>query len=230
MGNPYYEGKCSAAGNAWPSARLAITLVDYRKGATHPTVTSLRLGNFAVHVGDSVPAVDILGNPLGSFEVTDVTAVQKNLPNWCACACGGACAACGELSGAAGGTHPAPAAARVAHAYAGRRDGVPVRAGNRGRRARAHPQGRARTSIRSRPSPAAAWARAAARPATPWSNRCSARRASPSERGANTDRPIFVEVPFSVFAKEGNNGNTYTSWSSAQVGGRARRVALAWRG
>jgi len=81
MGNPYYEGKCIGCGQCVAICPgLAITLVDYRKGATHPTVTvPYELGNFAVHVGDSVPAVDILGNPLGSFEVTDVTAVQKNL-------------------------------------------------------------------------------------------------------------------------------------------------------
>lgn len=75
MGLPRYEGKCIGCGKCVAICPgLAITLVDFRKDASVPTVTlPYEVGNMPVAIGDPIQMVDIDGNSLGSFAVTGVT-------------------------------------------------------------------------------------------------------------------------------------------------------------
>jgi len=58
---------------------LAITLVDYRKDAEHPTVTiAYEFLKASIKVGDVVTVLDAGGTTLGNVEVTGVRAIKAN--------------------------------------------------------------------------------------------------------------------------------------------------------
>ena len=80
MGLPYYEGSCTGCARCVAICPgLAITLVDYRKDPEHPTVTvPYEVFNYPVAVGDTVPAVDIDGRPLGDLPVVGVVRNTAN--------------------------------------------------------------------------------------------------------------------------------------------------------
>jgi ferredoxin len=75
MGNPIYEGSCIGCGKCvLICPGLAITLVDYRQDPNSPTITMpYEVGNYPVNVHDLIHLVDIDGNSLGSYPITNVT-------------------------------------------------------------------------------------------------------------------------------------------------------------
>ncbi|MCD4828184.1 MAG: FAD-dependent oxidoreductase [Candidatus Cloacimonetes bacterium] len=81
LGNPYYEGSCVGCGKCVAICPgLAITLVDYRKDRAHPTVTvPYELSNHPVQPGSVVTVVDISGHMLDSLEVAAVVTMKENM-------------------------------------------------------------------------------------------------------------------------------------------------------
>ncbi len=79
MGNPYYEGKCIGCGQCVAICPgLAITLVDYRKDTENPTVSlPYEVGNNPIEAGDTIQVTDIDGEKLAELEVTGVTVVKN---------------------------------------------------------------------------------------------------------------------------------------------------------
>ncbi len=79
MGNPYYEGECIGCGQCVAICPgLAITLVDYRKDADNPTVTlPYEVGNQPIVKGDAIQVTDIDGNKLAELEVSAITTVKN---------------------------------------------------------------------------------------------------------------------------------------------------------
>lgn len=74
MGIPLYKGSCIGCNKCLLICPgLAITLVDFRKDKAFPTVTMpYEVGNYPVKVADKIEVVDIDGNKLGSYEVTEI--------------------------------------------------------------------------------------------------------------------------------------------------------------
>ncbi len=74
MGIPEYHGACTGCGKCVAICPgLAITLVDYRKNASHPLVTiPFEFLEASIKPGDVVPVVDIDGNFLADLPVTAV--------------------------------------------------------------------------------------------------------------------------------------------------------------
>ncbi len=74
LGNPQYNGRCIGCNKCvLICPGLAITLVDTRKDKAFPTVTiPYEVFNHAVTVADKVTLVNIDGDILGDYEVTDV--------------------------------------------------------------------------------------------------------------------------------------------------------------
>ena len=74
MAVPLYKGSCIGCNKCvLICPGLAITLVDYRKDAEHPTVTiPYEISNFKRQKGDLIDLVDIDGNDLGSYAIDTV--------------------------------------------------------------------------------------------------------------------------------------------------------------
>ncbi len=74
MGEPRFEGECTGCARcAMICPGLAVTIVDGRKDAEHPLVTvPYEQPKELVEPGDVVLATDVVGAPIGRFEVVDV--------------------------------------------------------------------------------------------------------------------------------------------------------------
>ncbi len=74
MGKPAFEGACTGCARcAMICPGLAVTIVDGRKDPEQPLVTvPFEQPRDKVQAGDTVLATDVLGVPIGRFEVVDV--------------------------------------------------------------------------------------------------------------------------------------------------------------
>lgn len=74
MGLPIYDGNCIGCFKCLLICPgLAITLVDKRKDAQHPTVTlPYEIGNIPLKQGDLIQLMDIDANDLGTYEIDSV--------------------------------------------------------------------------------------------------------------------------------------------------------------
>lgn len=80
MGMPVFEGTCIGCRKCVTICPgLAITLVDYRKDKSFPTVfVPYEVGNHPIEKSDLVMCVDIDGNNLGQYEIQKIVDVKTN--------------------------------------------------------------------------------------------------------------------------------------------------------